>query len=77
MAGINTGNEHCIDLGTYYDKENHVFSFGQLPEVKGTTVILNDFRLNSYDVGLPADSLKLRLHGEDSLNPMMPVPVKG
>lgn len=65
MSDENPGNESGIILSNFYNIENRVFEFGEIPETDGGEKVNIDLVSMSYKVSRKPGSLRLKLHGEN------------
>ncbi len=64
---INSGFQEPsgLNLNSYYNREKHIFEFGEIPENKRETINDIDLVSSTYKVSSELESLKLKLHGEN------------
>jgi ATP-dependent exoDNAse (exonuclease V) beta subunit len=57
--------EKELNLKKYYNDENRVFEYGQIPENKSGKKVKKNLISTTYSVSQTMESLKLKLHGEN------------
>jgi ATP-dependent helicase/nuclease subunit A len=62
---ISDAGQAYLELNRFYDKEKHVFEYGEMPSKQKEKQEETEFFSEKYIVSQALDSLRLKLHGEN------------
>jgi ATP-dependent exoDNAse (exonuclease V) beta subunit len=65
LSDINPAGESGILMSRYYNREEKIFEFGEIPVHSGSHDIMKKLKLDCYEVNDRPRSLKLKLHSEN------------